>query len=140
MLIAFAAGINLLVAASSHGAHAAQLNVFPAPYTCRPPHHSCAGVSQEFFGDFVALDGHHFAIPVERPHCLLQPSACNFGASSDATARMTEGLAALALSLRRRFQIRCNAHALLPRSHPDAPAASDATAATCTQRFAVASD
>lgn len=61
---------------------------------------------QEFFGDFIALDGHHFAIPIARPACLLQPFAWDFASSSDAVSRMTEGLAALALSLRRRFQIR----------------------------------
>lgn len=61
---------------------------------------------QEFFGDFVALDGHHFEIPVERPSCLLQPFSWDFASSSDAVGRMTEGLAAVALSLRRRFVIR----------------------------------
>lgn len=63
---------------------------------------------QEFFGDYVALDPHHFAVPVARPACLLQPFAWDYASSSDAVSRMTEGLAALALSLRRRFQIRCS--------------------------------
>lgn len=61
---------------------------------------------QELFGDFVALDSHHFEIPVERPSCLLQPFSWDFASSSDAVGRMTEGLAALALSLRRRFVVR----------------------------------
>lgn len=64
---------------------------------------------QEFFGDYVVLDPHHFVVPVSRPECLLssQPFAWDYASSSDAVSRMTEGLAALALSLRRRFQIRC---------------------------------
>ena len=61
---------------------------------------------QEFFGDWVALEGHHFLVPLQRPHLALQPFAWDFGNSSDAIARMTEGVAALMLSLRRRFLIR----------------------------------
>ncbi len=61
---------------------------------------------QEFFGDFVALDGHHFSVPVSRPACLLQPFNWDVASCSEAVDRMTEGLAAVALSLRRRFTIR----------------------------------
>jgi len=61
---------------------------------------------QEYFGDWVALEGHHFLVPLPRPHLVLQPFAWDFGNSSDAIARMTEGVAALMLSLRRRFLIR----------------------------------
>lgn len=61
---------------------------------------------QEFFGDWVALEGHHFLVPLQRPHLALQPFAWDFGNSSDAIARMTEGVAALMLSLRRRFLVR----------------------------------
>ena len=62
---------------------------------------------QEYFGDFVALEPHHFMVPLARTHLALQPFAWDFGNSSDAIARMTEGVAALMLSLRRRFLIRC---------------------------------
>jgi hypothetical protein len=62
---------------------------------------------QEYFGDYVVLDTHHFVVPVARPASLLQPSGWDFASWSDSVARTTEGLAALALSLRRRFQIRC---------------------------------
>mmetsp|Transcript_18589 Transcript_18589/g.56139 ORF Transcript_18589/g.56139 Transcript_18589/m.56139 type:complete len:583 (+) Transcript_18589:324-2072(+) len=61
---------------------------------------------QEFFGDFITLDGHHFSVPVGRPACLLQPVNWDVASCSEAVDRMTEGLAALALSLRRRFTIR----------------------------------
>lgn len=62
---------------------------------------------QEYFGDFVALEPHHFVVPLPRPHLAMQPFSWDFGNSSDAVARMTEGVASLMLSLRRRFLIRC---------------------------------
>lgn len=46
-------------------------------------------------------------VPLPRPHLALQPFAWDFGNSSDAVARMTEGVASLMLSLRRRFLVRC---------------------------------
>ena len=55
----------------------------------------------------MALEAHHFVVPLPRPHLALQPFAWDFGNSSDAIGRMTEGVAALMLSLRRRFLIRC---------------------------------
>ncbi|EFN56021.1 hypothetical protein CHLNCDRAFT_22879 [Chlorella variabilis] len=61
---------------------------------------------QEYFGDFVALEPHHFLVPLPRPHLAMQPFSWDFGNSSDAIARMTEGVASLMLSLRRRFLIR----------------------------------
>jgi hypothetical protein len=61
---------------------------------------------QEYFGDFIALEAHHFMVPLPRPHLALQPFAWDFANSSDAVARMTEGVASLMLSLRRRFLIR----------------------------------
>jgi vacuolar protein sorting-associated protein 45 len=61
---------------------------------------------QEQFGDFLALEPHHFIIPLQRPHLAFQPSSWDFGASSDMIAKLTEGLAALVLALRRRFVIR----------------------------------
>ncbi|KAK9839536.1 hypothetical protein WJX81_008245 [Elliptochloris bilobata] len=61
---------------------------------------------QEFFGDFTVLDPHHFAVPIQRTHVVLQPFSWEFGQSTDAVARMTEGLASLILSLRRRFSVR----------------------------------
>ena len=61
---------------------------------------------QEFFGDFIVNDPHHFSVPILRPHVALQPFNWDYANSSDAVARMTEGLASLTLSLRRRFSIR----------------------------------
>ena len=61
---------------------------------------------QEFFGDFVVVDPHHVAVPVARPHVVLQPFAWDYANATDAVSRMTEGLASLMLSLRRRFAIR----------------------------------
>ena len=37
------------------------------------------GQVQEFFGDFIVLDTHHFAVPVARPHVLLQPVSWEYG-------------------------------------------------------------
>ena len=65
---------------------------------------------QEFFGDFVVMDPQHFCIPLPRPHVVLQPFNWDYANSTDAVTRMTEGLASLTLSLRRRFNIR---HVLL---------------------------
>jgi hypothetical protein len=62
---------------------------------------------QEYFGDFVALEPHHFVVPLPRPHLAMQPFSWDFGNSSDAISRMTEGVASLMLSLRRRFLVRC---------------------------------
>jgi hypothetical protein len=64
-----------------------------------------AGV-QEFYGDFVALEAHHAAVPLPAPHLALAPMSWDFGASADMLARLTEGVAALLLSLRRRFAVR----------------------------------
>ncbi|CAL5223597.1 g6136 [Coccomyxa viridis] len=61
---------------------------------------------QEFFGDFAVLDPHHFAVPIQQNQVTLQPFTWDYGRSTDAVARMTEGLAALMLSLRRRFTVR----------------------------------
>jgi len=63
------------------------------------------GVS-EMFGDFIALDPHHFTIPLPRPHITLQPISWDFGATSDTISRLTDGLGSLALSLRKRFTVR----------------------------------
>ena len=68
---------------------------------------------QEFFGDFVVMDPQHFCIPIARTHIALQPFNWNYADATEAVARMTEGLASLTLSMRRRFAIR-QAH-LLPR-------------------------
>ena len=74
-----------------------------------PFHHPFCTHTQvhEFYGDFVALEGHHFMVPLPRPHLALQPFAWDFGNASEAVTRMTEGVASLLLSLRRRFLIRC---------------------------------
>jgi hypothetical protein len=50
---------------------------------------------QEYYGDFVALEPHHVAVPLARPHLALAPMSWDFGASSDMLARLTEGVAAL---------------------------------------------
>lgn len=34
---------------------------------------------QEFFGDFMVLDPHHFAVPIQRTHVVLQPFSWEFG-------------------------------------------------------------
>ena len=64
---------------------------------------------QEFFGDFVVLDPHHFSVPIGRPHVALQPFNWDYANGTEAVSRMTEGLASLMLSLRRRFAIRHDA-------------------------------
>ena len=61
---------------------------------------------QEFFGDFVVMDPQHFCIPIARTHVALQPFNWNYADATEAVARMTEGLASLTLSMRRRFSIR----------------------------------
>lgn len=69
---------------------------------------------QEFFGDFVVMDPQHFCIPIARTHVALQPFNWNYADATEAVARMTEGLASLTLSMRRRFSIR--QAMLLPQS------------------------
>ena len=73
---------------------------------------------QEFFGDFVVLDPQHFCIPLSRPHVVLQPFTWDYANSTDAVTRMTEGLASLTLSLRRRFNIRYASGLLLGERGP----------------------
>ena len=60
----------------------------------------------EYFGDIVVVDPHHFAVPIARSHVALQPFNWDYANATDAVGRMTEGLASLMLSLRRRFAIR----------------------------------
>lgn len=60
----------------------------------------------EAYGDFIALESHHAAVPLPRPHLALAPPSWDFGASSDVISRLTEGLASIVLSLRRRFTVR----------------------------------
>lgn len=62
----------------------------------------------EVFGDFVVLDHHHALIPLVagKPHMALAPMSWDFGESAAMLNRLTEGLASLMLSLRRRFQVR----------------------------------
>ena len=56
--------------------------------------------------DFVALDGHHFYIPLANPWMSFAPLHLDFGASSDMVDRITQGIASVMLSMRHRFQIR----------------------------------
>ena len=60
----------------------------------------------EAYGDFIALEPHHAAVPLPRPHMALAPPSWDFGASSDVISRLTEGLASIVLSLRRRFTVK----------------------------------
>jgi len=64
------------------------------------------GQVQEFFGDFEVIDQNHFAINIQRPYVALQPFNWEYANSTEAVSRMTEGIASLILSLRRRFSIR----------------------------------
>ncbi|WIA34599.1 hypothetical protein OEZ86_012919 [Tetradesmus obliquus] len=63
---------------------------------------------QEFYGDFVALDVHHFMVPVPTNEVLINPKAAlPLGASEfEAVDRLVQGLSALFLALRRRPVIR----------------------------------
>jgi len=60
----------------------------------------------EAFGDFIALESHHAAVPLPRPHLALAPMAWDYGTSSDMISRLTEGLASIVLGLRKRFSIK----------------------------------
>jgi vacuolar protein sorting-associated protein 45 len=61
----------------------------------------------EIFGDFIVLEHHHALIPLHgKPHMALAPMSWDFGESAAMLNRLTEGLASLMLSLRRRFQVR----------------------------------
>lgn len=64
---------------------------------------------REAFGDFVALDPHHFYIPITQTYMALAPMNLDFGASSDMVDRITEGIASVMLSYRQRFVIRFQA-------------------------------
>lgn len=66
----------------------------------------CVRFVKEMFLDYVALDEHHFYIPLGNPWMSFAPSHLDFGASSDMVDRITEGIASVMLSLRHRFQIR----------------------------------
>jgi len=33
----------------------------------------------EFFGDFMVLDAHHFAVPIQQNHVTLQPFTWDYG-------------------------------------------------------------
>jgi vacuolar protein sorting-associated protein 45 len=61
---------------------------------------------REHYADFIALEAAHAVVPLPRPARARAPMAWDFGASAEALARLTEGVAALALSLRRRFVVR----------------------------------
>eukprot|EP00775_Hariotina_reticulata_P002080 gene2080-2399_t len=63
---------------------------------------------QEFYGDFIALDVHHFMVPVPSNGVLLNPrAAAALGASEyEVNDRLVQGLSALFLALRRRPIIR----------------------------------
>lgn len=85
------------------------LNGAATPHRCYNTALPCRALApqvHEYFGDFVALEAHHFLVPLARPHLAMQPFSWDFGNSSDAISRMTEGVASLMLSLRRRFTIR----------------------------------
>jgi vacuolar protein sorting-associated protein 45 len=70
--------------------------------------HELVASVQETYADFIALESHHAIVPLPRPYLALSPLASyDYGAStSDVIARLTEGVASLALALRRRFAVR----------------------------------
>eukprot|EP00878_Enallax_costatus_P020068 GHUV01021198.1.p1 GENE.GHUV01021198.1~~GHUV01021198.1.p1 ORF type:complete len:348 (+),score=82.46 GHUV01021198.1:209-1252(+) len=63
---------------------------------------------QEYYGDFMVVDTHHFMIPVPSNAVLINPkAAATVGASEyEAVDRLVQGLSALFLALRRRPVIR----------------------------------
>lgn len=61
---------------------------------------------QEYFGDYVALEPHHFCVPVENEAVCLQPPTWSLMQSSRVIDRTVEGLAGLMLSLKCRPHIR----------------------------------
>mmetsp|Transcript_4745 Transcript_4745/g.13162 ORF Transcript_4745/g.13162 Transcript_4745/m.13162 type:complete len:582 (-) Transcript_4745:177-1922(-) len=63
---------------------------------------------QEFYGDYEALEGHHFSVPVgkQNNHVLYQPFSWDFGKSTQLLDRLVEGLASLSMSMRKRPIIR----------------------------------
>jgi hypothetical protein len=74
----------------------------PAPPRPRPR-------PQEFYGDFMALDAHHFVIPVAGADLLINPHATLRGGAPseyEVVDRLVQGLSGLFLALRRRPVIR----------------------------------
>jgi vacuolar protein sorting-associated protein 45 len=63
---------------------------------------------QEFYGDFLVLDVHHFMVPVPCNDILINPRAASVSGASEFEAidRLVQGLSALFLALRRRPIIR----------------------------------
>lgn len=68
---------------------------------------------QEYYGDFVALDPHHFVIPTIRNDILICPNAAAITGTSateyELIDRFVQGLSALFLAIRRRPVIRYQA-------------------------------
>lgn len=64
---------------------------------------------QEFYGDFMALDAHHFLVPVAGADILINPRAIVQSAAPseyEVVDRLVQGLSGLFLALRRRPVIR----------------------------------
>lgn len=61
---------------------------------------------REAFGDYIAVDAHHFCVPLAHSYMSFAPPHVDFSASSDMVDRITEGVASVLLSLRSKFQIR----------------------------------
>eukprot|EP00877_Chromochloris_zofingiensis_P007831 jgi/Chrzof1/3300/Cz12g20040.t1 len=63
---------------------------------------------QEFYGDFMALDKHHFIVPVQNNEVLINPKAVTLSGQSEyeVVDRLVQGLSALFLAVRRRPIIR----------------------------------
>eukprot|EP00873_Tetraselmis_striata_P029241 jgi/Tetstr1/449505/TSEL_036594.t1 len=61
---------------------------------------------QEFYGDFEALEPHHFSVPVPHHSVVFQPFSWDYGKSTAIQDRLVEGLASLSMALRKRPTIR----------------------------------
>ncbi|KAI8467801.1 MAG: SM/Sec1-family protein [Monoraphidium minutum] len=64
---------------------------------------------QEFYGDFMALDAHHFVVPVAGADLLVNPRAAGqsgMPSEYEVVDRLVQGLSGLFLALRRRPVIR----------------------------------
>ena len=63
---------------------------------------------QEFYGDYEALEPHHFCVPVGSPSnsVLYQPFSWDYGKSTSLLDRLVEGLASLSMSMRNRPTVR----------------------------------
>lgn len=93
-------------ATCSHAHHSIHLSTASTASLTSPALHA----HQEFYGDYVAVEPHHFIIPTARPELLLSPKAsmlAGSGTDYELLDRFVQGLSALCLSIRRKPIIRC---------------------------------